>query len=287
MTGLDASFAACRRITRQANSSFPIAFRLLPADQRRGMDALYAWLRIVDDIADGNDSDKRERLREWQSLVVLSPSERSAPVTLRVAAQQEILPAFRATVEHFHLREEHLLAVLDGVASDLEPRTFATFDELSPYCYRVASVVGFLCLSIWGVDNPAANAPAEAAGIAFQLTNILRDLGEDRGNGRVYLPLEDLTRFDCHAKSWSDTPAFRRLMQFQIDRAKHYYKLSEPLLPLLPPPARAMFGTMTGIYRELLDEIERHPAAVLTRRLRVNRLKKLSLLATNYFFSNL
>lgn len=223
------------------------------------MEALYAWLRVTDDFADvpGDLDLKRARLTDW----------RSHP-------PHPIFPAFQDTIRRFQIPEQYFRDLLDGVESDLAPRLFGTFESLEPYCYRVAGTVGLACCAIWGVRDAVARKPAEAAGTAFQLTNILRDVGEDRRDGRVYLPVDDLRRFECQPDAWGATMSFRRLMRFQISRARNYYRESDALVPLLPKPGRRMFLTIRGIYEDLLSEIERRPEAVLSRRLRVNSLKK-------------
>jgi phytoene synthase len=169
--------------------------------------------------------------------------------------------------------------VIDGVASDLEPVRFATFADLYPYCYRVASAVGLACVRVWGVRRgvtPAeATAPAEAAGVAFQLTNILRDLGEDAARGRVYLPADELARFGCPPEKWPPPPgAFRDAMRFQLARAAEYYDRARALVPLLTADGRAIFRVMCGTYRALLDEVGRRGEDVFTHRARVAKWRK-------------
>lgn len=265
MGALEKSFEAAAAITRNAASSFPLAFRLLPRNQRRAMTVLYAWLRLTDDIGDEPDEcdRKRHRLNQWRESIE------------NVTFQHDIVPALHAVIAEFNIDQKHLHAVVDGVERDLDPRPFKDSKELEQYCHRVASAVGLLCLAVWGVTDEGAISPAMDAGVAFQLTNILRDLGEDRKRGRVYLPTDEL--HDCPPDSWADTPAFRRLMRMQIRRAEGYYQRAEALEAFLPPPALAMHRTMAGIYRALLDEIRRHPVAPLSRRLRVSRFKKLSI----------
>lgn len=272
------SFDACRTITAQADSSFPLAFMLLPARQRRGMDALYAWLRTVDDIADGSSSldDKRAALAAWRRHLITTPDHPGG--SLPSLVHGEIAPALHATIRHFRIPVACLEDVLDGVESDLVPHVIETFDDLERYCRRVASAVGLACLAIWGVHDTAAQAPAIDAGIAFQLTNILRDLAEDRRNGRVYLPRVELHRFHCEPESWSECPKFSEMMAFQIDRARDYYRRGMALQRWLPRRPRAMFATMSGIYQALLETIARRPTAVLTQRIRISRLRKARIL---------
>jgi phytoene synthase len=271
---LPASYARCREITRAARSNFPLAFRLLPAAGRRAMGALYAFLRVTDDLADepGEAAAKRGQLNAWRrSLVAALGGTYSHPVH----------PALHDTVRRYDIPPEYLLAVIDGVESDLEPVRFATFADLVPYCYRVASVVGLACVRVWGLRPGAtweeAEEPAVDAGIAFQLTNILRDLGEDLSRGRVYLPQEDLNRFGCPPDSWRDpkrADGFRAMARFQADRARDYYRRGDRLDRLLSADGRAVFRVMSGFYRALLDEIGRRDYDVFAGRVRVPRWRK-------------
>ncbi len=271
---LQHSHAACLAITRRANSSFPLAFRVLPPAKRRAMTALYAFLRVTDDLADepGDADAKRAALRDWrEALDAALAGEPSHPVH----------PALVDAVRRFGVPVEHLLAVLDGVESDLQPVRFATFADLHPYLYRVASAVGLACLPIWGFRRGAtakdAHESAVAAGVAFQLTNVLRDLGEDLGNGRVYLPADELERFGCPPGAWRDpahADAFRALMRFQVERARDYYRASEPLSGLLTADGRAIFGVMRRTYRGLLDAIEAKGYDVFTARVRTPKWRK-------------
>lgn len=269
------SFAACRELTRRANSSFPLAFRLLSPVKRRAMDALYAFMRVTDDLTDTPGrpaSQQRDDLNRWRTAL---------EATLAGRYTHPIHPALHDTVHRFAIPSEYLFDVIDGVESDLEPVRFESFADLYPYCYRVASAVGLACIRVWGLQRGAADAdavgPAEAAGVAFQLTNILRDLGEDLARGRVYLPQEDLARFRCPPEQWQN-PAlherFRELMRFQIARARGHYRRAETLGRLLAPEGRAIFGVMCRTYRGLLDEIERRDFDVFSRRVRLPAWRK-------------
>src|SRR5438105_3636026 len=182
------SYAYCERLARREAGNFYHAFRVLPRPQQRAMCALYAFLRVTDDLADapGPAADKRARLADWR---------RQLTAALDGHDRHRLHPALRHTVQSYHIPRQYLDDVLDGVAMDLDPVHYPTFGDLYRYCYRVASAVGLACIHIWGFTDEQAKAYAEAAGVAFQLTNILRDLGEDAGRGRVYLPREDLERF--------------------------------------------------------------------------------------------
>lgn len=272
---LPLSYRHCRRITAAANSSFPLAFRLLPAARRRAMDALYAFLRVSDDLADapGDPLAKRADLARWRAALGDALAGRYA---------HPAHPALHDTVDRYGIPPQYLSDVLDGVESDLEPVRFATFADLEPYCYRVASAVGLACVRVWGLRRGAtwadADGPAVDAGIAFQLTNILRDLEEDAGRGRVYLPEDELKRFDCPPGTWADPTAagrVRELVRFQADRARAYYRRAAGLDRLLTDPGRAIFGVMRGTYEALLDEVDRRATAgVVGGRARVGRRRK-------------
>jgi phytoene synthase len=262
------SFAFCRRATRRAGSNFAAAFRLLPGGPRQGMHALYAFLRATDDISDdpGDSAAKKAKLARWRAALAAA---------LGGVYSHRLHAALHHTVRTFGIDPRHLFAVLDGVEADLAPVSFATFADLYPYCYRVASAVGLACLPVWGVTGKGYEAPAEAAGVAFQLTNILRDLGEDLARGRVYLPRDELDRFGCPPQSWrAGGPAFRELMRFQAGRAREYYAKAEPLDGLLTPAGRAIFRVMSRTYLGLLGEIERRDFDVFARRVRLPRWRK-------------
>lgn len=264
----------CRAITRAARSSFPLAFRLLSPPRRAAMNALYAFLRLTDDLADepGEPVTKRLRLAAWRTGLLAALDGRFT---------HPVFPALAQAVHRYHIPPRYLLDVLDGVETDLSPVRFATFAELYVYCYRVAAAVGLACLRVWGlrpgVPWARADAAAEAVGIAFQLTNVLRDLGEDLARGRVYLPADELAHFDVPPASWADPDrraALAALLAFQVRRARAYYRLGEPLDRLLSDEGRAVLRVMTGTYHRLLDEVERCGPDVLTRRVQVPAWQK-------------
>ncbi|HEX8203272.1 MAG TPA: phytoene/squalene synthase family protein, partial [Isosphaeraceae bacterium] len=216
--GLRSSYQFCGDVARRQARNFYYSFLLLPADRRRAMCALYAFLRHTDDLADepGPVAAKRRALDAWRSELdaALGGAGASWPG----------LPALADTVARHGVPARHLHEVLDGVAMDLEPVAYPTFADLYAYCYRVASAVGLCCIRIWGYrsEGGRAEALAEACGVALQLTNILRDVREDARLGRIYLPREDLDRFgvaaaDLDAPRPSD--AVRALLAFQGQRA--------------------------------------------------------------------
>jgi phytoene synthase len=269
------SYAYCERLARRQAGNFYHAFCLLPLPQRRAMCALYAFMRVSDDLTDepGESAAKRAALDAWR---------RQLDETLAGRYSHALHPAFHHTVATAGIPRPYLLAVLDGVGMDLEPVRYETFADLYGYCYRVASAVGLACIHVWGFTNERALKYAEVAGIAFQLTNILRDLGEDAARGRVYLPAEDLRRFGYSAEALrrgERGEPFRALMRFEAERARGYYEAAGPLAELLRPPGRAVFLVMTRTYRALLEAIVRSDYDVLRRRVRLSGWRKLWLVA--------
>ena len=263
------SYAHCRVVTRRARSSFPLAFRLLPPAKRRAMDALYAFMRVSDDLADDPGADAA-KLAAWRAALTEALAGRPT---------HPVHPALHDAVERFAIPPRFLFDVLDGVEADLAPLHFAAFADLYPYCYRVASAVGLACVRVWGLRPGAtwaeADGPAEAAGIAFQLTNILRDLGEDAARGRVYLPADELAAFGVDPRAWSaHSPAFREMMRFQVARARRYYAAADRLNRFLTADGRAIYGLMCGTYHGLLDEIERRGFDVFAARVALPRWRK-------------
>jgi|SRR5579883_225622 len=281
-SSLRTSFAACHTITTNAHSSFPAAFCLLSPARRHAMDALYAYMRVTDDIADesGEPAEKRCKLTAWRaSLTAALAGEFSHPIH----------PALVDTVRRFRIPTRFLFDAIDGMETDVGPVRMQSFAELYRYCYRVASAVGLACVRVWGtrpgVTYTDTDPPAEAAGIAFQLTNILRDLGEDLSRDRVYLPADELQQFGAPPESWRDPAAAERfhvLMQFQVARARDYYRRGAALVPLLSHDGRAIFHVMCGAYRRLLDEIERRAYDVFTCRVRVARWRKVAVCTSGW-----
>jgi phytoene synthase len=272
---LTASYGYCERLARQKAGNFYHAFRLLPADQRRALCALYSFMRVADDLTDeaGPVADKCQALQTWR---------RQFHDALAGDFNHPLLPALHHAVERYRIPVAYLEAVLDGVGMDLDTVRYETFADLYGYCYRVASAVGMACIHVWGFEGEGAESFAESAGIAFQLTNILRDLGEDAARGRVYLPREDLARFgysEEQLREGARGERFTELMNFQVARANGYYDAALPLAQRLRPAGRAVFLVMLRTYRGLLDEIVRRDYDVFSTRVRLSRLHKLWLAA--------
>jgi 15-cis-phytoene synthase len=269
--GLAASYMHCRRIARRSGSSFYYSILLLPRRKRLAMCALYAFLRRTDDLGDSEapTADRRGALIDWRRALVDSAGG---------VYRDAVFPALADTMRTFAIPSDYLHAVIDGVETDLEPVEYETFEQLECYCYRVASVVGLACLRIWGSVNPSAEHPARQCGIAFQLTNILRDLKEDAIRGRVYLPREDLARFGYSAadlRAGIRDDRFRALMRFEIERTQAFYEQAAELEPWLEPDGKRVFGSMMAVYSALLGEIKRLDGDVLTTRARLSRWRKM------------
>jgi phytoene synthase len=268
------SYAYCTRLARARAGNFYYAFLVLPRAERQAMCALYAFLRVADDLADepGALEEKRNALARWRS---------GLEEALRGESRHPVYAALSDTIARFGLEPAHLHGLLDGVEQDLATTSFATFSELYHYCFRVASLVGLSCVRIWGCRNPRADDLAGASGIAFQLTNILRDTVEDARLGRTYVPQEDLNRFGCRAEQLLNGPCdenYQALMQFEMKRARGFYHQAEPLTDLLAPPGRAVFQVMTRTYRGLLSALERRGFAHLNGPVQVSRWRKLGYL---------
>lgn len=268
---LQASYDLCRHIARSSSSSFYYSFRLLPRAKREAMFALYAFLRRTDDLSDGPfaaGDNPRQALIAWRQSFFNA---------LGGTFDDPLLPALADTVRRFGIPTDYLLAAISGVEMDLDHHGYETFPELEDYCHHVASAVGLACIHIWGFTSPAALEPARRCGLAFQLTNILRDIKEDAMLGRVYLPGEDLRRFDYSAaelKLGVCDERFRRLMRFEIERAEQCYADAAELDRWLHADCRRAFVAMLSTYRELLAEIKRRDGDVWTSRVRLAGWRK-------------
>jgi len=273
---LTQSYAYCHRVTRSRAKNFYYAMRLLPRAKRQAMCALYAFMRHTDDICDGPEpvEHRRRQLGDWRAR--FQQALDGAPDT------GDVFPALDDALSRYAVPREYLLQLLDGVAMDLEITRYERFEDLYAYCFRVASVVGLACIHIWGFTGPDAEQQAEWRGVAFQLTNILRDLKEDHDGGRIYLPQEDLRRFGYSESDLAGgvaSPAFRALMAFQIDRAREYYALSAPLERAIQPDGRPALAAMTAIYRALLERIGTRVERVFGERVRLRVGEKVGLAA--------
>ena len=270
------SYAYCMKVARRRAKNFYYSFLLLSKQQRKAMCAIYAFMRYCDDLSDDPEVNPEA-----------SPGARRAAIDRWRAEMEDALegrfsghplwPAFHHTVRRFGIPHEYFHAMIDGVLSDLDPRRFQTFDELYRYCYQVASVVGLTVIHIFGFDTRSALPLAEKCGVAFQLTNILRDIREDAALGRIYLPAEDLRRFgvsEDDLRAGNRNEAFLRMMRFEAARARAYYNESQPLLDLIHPRSRPSLWALVTIYSSLLERIERSNYDVFRRRVRLSALEK-------------
>jgi phytoene synthase len=271
------SYRHCRRLAYAANSTFARMFWLLPHDQRRAMEALYAFARHTDDLVDGQEpkDEKRQRLAAWREALETALTSQSE-IRNPKSEIPSVLPALADTVVRFQIPRDHLRQIIVGVEMDLDHAGFETFADLRHYCLHVASAVGLACLAIWGCHDERTVEPATDCGVAFQLTNILRDLAEDASRGRMYLPRADLARFECGPLIVGQPPSRQwiELIKFESVRAVKLYEASAATSQFLTGSGRRMFRMMHATYRALLAKIEREPAAVLSRRLGVSRPQK-------------
>ncbi len=261
----------CRQKAAQSGSSFYYSFMFLPPPRRRAITALYAFCREVDDVVDevADPAVARTKLAWWRQEVAK---------TYIGTPQHPVAQALVPIVREFDLPEAHLQLVIDGMAMDLEQTRYLDFATLERYCHRVAGVVGLMSASIFGYTDPATLGYARDLGIAFQLTNICRDVGEDARRGRIYLPQEDLTRFGVVPSSLlraDYSEPFARLMAFEVDRARAWYARALAQLPAADRRAQRTGLIMAGIYQTLLTEIARDGYRVLDRRTSLTPLRKL------------
>lgn len=262
-----------RRVTRTSRTSFYYSFLFLPREKRQAIYAVYAFCRATDDVADGtgDEASKSRELQEWREELTRCFEDRPThPITAA------LLPAIR----RYRLPREHFEGILDGVETDITRKRYGTFEELRGYCHCVASLVGLLCVEIFGYRNPTSRDYARELGLAFQITNILRDLGADAAAGRIYVPLEDLGRFSVREEeilSGRVSPSFRELMRFEVERARRHYARAGALLP--PEDRRGLFAAqiMSRIYQGVLTEIERIGYDVFRQRAGLGAARKLGI----------
>ena len=238
------AFAACRAIAKREAKNFYYAFRVLPAHKRDAMCAVYAFMRYCDDLSDDLEGTTAETMGQWRTDL-----ERALRGEY---GEHAVWPAFHDTVQRFKIPHQYFFDMITGVSSDLSPKPVETFADLYQYCYRVASVVGLTIIHIFGFEDPKALELAEKCGIAFQLTNILRDVREDAGLGRMYVPAEDLRRFGVDARGIAYTPGFVELMRFEAVRARGYYDEAMPLVGMVERGSRASLWALIQIYSRLL-----------------------------------
>jgi 15-cis-phytoene synthase len=276
-----AAYRRCEEITWSQARNFSYGIRLLPAPKRHALAAVYAFARRVDDIGDGDlpAPDKLAALAQARaSLAALD----AGPVAGGTVDGDPVLVALADAASRFDIPLAAFGELIDGCEADVRGVTYQTFDDLLYYCRCVAGSIGRLSLGVFGTGDPAAAVPlADALGVALQLTNILRDIREDHGNGRVYLPAEDLKRFGCNLAPGGDWDAGKltELVAFEAGRARGWYAQGLALMPLLDRRSAASAGAMAGIYYRLLEHIAARPAAVLAGRVSLPAREKVMVAA--------
>ncbi len=288
---LSEAYAVCRNIARREAKNFYYAFLALPEAKRDAICAVYAFMRHADDLSDDESRTHAERrcdLEKW----IGSWHE----AQLGNATNDPVFLALRDAARKFNIPAELLDKLVDGTTMDLREEhtqgkvdTYESFGELYRYCYLVASVVGLVCIRIFGYTNSEAERLAEETGIAFQLTNILRDVQEDASRDRIYLPLEDLRRFDVRPEDIVSLhvgselqPRHRELLEFEAARARDYYRSAYKLLPLLSADSRPAMWVLVKIYSRLLDHMEAAKFDVFSSRIRVPTREKLWILTQGF-----
>lgn len=272
---VQAAYQSCEEITRRAAGNFYYGIRLLPPAKRRAMCAVYAFARRVDDVGDGSlPTDEKERRLELARVELASLSPDSP---------DPVIAALGHARERFPLPVSALGELIDGVTMDVHERCYDRAQELEVYCRRVAGSIGRLSVAVFGAsDGSGASGRADDLGIAMQLTNILRDVREDSSRGRVYLPREDLERFGCSGDlAAAPLPNVEALVRFEAGRARAWFASGLELLPMLDSRSRACVGAMSGIYRRILDRIERRPGDILRGRIALPASEKAWVAARN------
>ena len=268
-----ASYRSAEEVARRRARNFYYAFVVLPPERRRALCAVYAFMRRCDDISDGDAPPEAKR-------AALLQLRRELDDAIAGSGGDGFYPAFHDAVRRFAIPGEYFHWAIDGAEMDLERYRYATFDELYRYCFNVASAVGLVCLEIFGHSGGQARKHAEHCGIAFQLTNILRDVKEDAAMGRIYLPQEDLRRFDYGEEELRRgvmDARFRELMQFEAARARYYYDDARRLLPLVDEASRPALWAMMEIYGRVLGKIARRRFDVFGGAIRLSNPEKASI----------
>ncbi len=289
------SYEHCWSIARAARSNFYYSFYLLPKQKRDGLAALYAFNRLVDDVADDGDdlAAKQRGLAKWRAALdaAVTGSDRATDGSSALSREpaigaQEILPALVDTMRRYHMPARYLHDLISGAEMDLTISAYPTFDRLREYCYRVAGTVGLTCTHLFGFRDPRALDFAEKLGLAFQLTNIIRDVHEDVALGRVYLPEEDLAHYGVSPQDFSkseSTLGIRELLRFEADRAWQLYEEGSELLDLVDADSRGTLWLLVHTYNALLARIESQDFAVFGERVRLGKAEKMLFIARARF----
>lgn len=261
----------CKDKAAKSGSSFYYSFMFLPPQQRQAITALYAFCREVDDAVDEiADPDVAAKTLAWWRYEIEQ--------TFNGSPSHPVGQALTTALQHFELHQEYFLEIIDGMEMDLQQQRYAGFKHLALYCHRVASVVGLLAAEIFGYENRKTLNYAEKLGVAFQLTNIIRDVREDAERGRIYLPQEDLQRFNVSEQdilALKQTPKLVALLKFETDRARDFYQQAKAALPEQDRFKQRTGLIMSAIYEATLDEVERDGFKVMQQRVSLTPLRKL------------
>jgi phytoene synthase len=267
---LSKAYKQAARITAQYSKSFYFASGLLPEDKRSAVRALYAFCRTVDDIVDeSSDAERPSQLDYWRTMVQ----------TTSFADHDLVAAAWADTLTRYQIPRHYAMQLIDGVARDLSQTRYQTFEELATYCYGVASTVGLMSMYIVGFNHPEAVPYAIKLGVALQMTNILRDVGEDYRNGRLYLPREELITFgipEAEIAAGRLSDRWRQFMKFQIERTRQLYRDSWAGVRMLEREGQLAVGAASIFYQGILDDIEKHDYDVFRRRASVSTWGKLT-----------
>jgi 15-cis-phytoene synthase len=271
---LTEAYRECERITWTQARNFAYGIRLLPPAKRRGLAVIYAFARRIDDIGDGTLPGQEQDMPAEEKIAALEQARQSV-LDLSDPGDDPVLLALADTARNFPVPMAAFGELIDGCVADVRGTSYETFEDLHHYCRCVAGSIGRLSLGIFGTngDPEKASELADSLGVALQLTNILRDIREDHANGRVYLPAEDLAKFDVDLASPGPSQ-FTRLVEFEAERARDWYATGWQLLPMLDRRSAACTGAMAGIYRKLLERIAAQPAAVLSSRVSLSTGEK-------------
>ncbi len=270
------SYRYCKKIARKKAGNFYYAFLLLPKQKRSSLYAVYSFMRRCDDLVDDPSKvsleQKKEVLNQWR--------EKTKKAFETGNFEHPIFPALLDSIQRFSIPHSYFFELMNGVEMDLEKNRYDKFEDLYQYCYRVASIVGLVCIHIFGFKDKKALEYAESVGIAFQLTNILRDIREDERLGRIYIPLEDLKRFRCSESSLKEgivDERFRKLLHFEFERARDYYAQGEKLSALINQDSQRALMALIGIYKGLLEKINRQENQVFEKRIHLSLFEKLKI----------
>jgi len=288
---LRAAYSVCRHIARSAAKNFYYGFLVLPQPKRNAISAVYAFMRRADDISDDPSvppEQRRVKLDEWMNALrrVVAGERTDDPVLFAVADAQRRFKIPLELLEQLVQGTEMDLPLVEAAVDGTSPKVqYETFQQLYDYCYHVASVVGLVCIRIFGYRDPRAEELAEHTGVAFQLTNIIRDVKEDAAMGRLYLPQEDLARFDLSSAVLGNGSAAVRLrpvLELEAHRARDFYQDAEELLPLIDDDSQPALWTLVEIYRRLLEKIAARNYDVFSERVRLSTAEKLAVLGRGF-----